>query len=585
MKNPLEGKRILLGVTGSIAAYKAADLASKLAQAGAEVDVILTRSAAEFVSPLTFQSVTSRQAYIDEDLWGRSGHVVHIGLAGAADLLVIAPASANTLAKLAHGLGDNLLTVTALAAQCPVLAAPAMDGGMYAHPATQANLSTLRQRGVQIIGPEAGHLASGMRGVGRMVEPAELLGHIRRAAGRGGPLAGRKLIVTAGGTQEPIDPVRVIANRSSGKQGFALAQAALDLGAQVILVTGPVSLPTPAGARRIDVDTAEQMLAAVMAELLGTDALLMAAAVADFRPADSASQKIKKEDGLPEIRLEATPDILAQVAGMKSETGWPRLTVGFAAESQDLLENARSKLEAKRLDLIAANDVSAQDAGFEVDTNRVVLLHPDGSKEALPLMSKAEVAGAILERVVRLLALQPLPENPTVRLRPVRMEDAEELFPLIYNTPVVDTILWDGPESLDGYRQSLAERAERVRRGEGHIFTILEPGSDAPIGTASIRPDERNFKATIGLWVGEPYHGRGYGTQALEWLLEYGFNTLNLTKIESCAFTGNQASRRIHEKAGFRLEGTSRQAELKRGRPVDEWLFGITREEYLTRKR
>jgi len=401
--NPLHNQNILLGVTGSIASYKAAELASKLAQAGATVDVILTGAACQFVMPLTFQSVTGRRAYIDADLWGSQGHVQHIGLAKAANLLMIAPASANTIAKLAHGIADNLLTVTALAAQCPLIIAPAMDGGMFAHPATQANVEVLRVRGAIIAGPAEGHLASGQVGVGRMVEPLELLGQARLALARSGPLAGKKVVVTAGGTQEPIDPVRVIANRSSGKQGFELAQAALDLGADVTLIAGPVGLATPAGARRVDVHTAEEMLAAVMSSAPGAEVLIMAAAVADFRPISVSGNKIKKEGGVPQILLETTPDILASVAKEKAASGWPRLTVGFAAESQDLLDNARFKLERKRLDLIVANDILAADAGFGVDTNWVTLLHSNGKVEPLPLMSKAEVAEAILDRVVKAL--------------------------------------------------------------------------------------------------------------------------------------------------------------------------------------
>lgn len=403
MKTPLEDKHILLGVTGSIACYKAADLASKLTQAGAQVDVILTQAATCFVSPLTFQSVTGRKAYTEDDLWGSEGHVLHIGLGKSADLLVIAPASANTLAKLAQGLADNLLSVTALAAPCPLLVAPAMDGGMFAHPATQANLETLRQRGTRVVGPAEGHLASGLVGVGRMVETAELLGHIRLALAHGGPLTGRTILVTAGGTQEPIDPVRTITNRSSGKQGFALAQAALDLGAEVLLVSAPVQLETPVGARRIEVRTAQEMLEAVLAELPRVDALIMAAAVADFRPAHPAGEKIKKEGGIPEIKLEAVPDILAKVAAVKAESGHPCVTVGFAAESKNLLENAHAKLTAKKLDLIAANDISATDAGFAVDTNRISLLRPDREPEALPLMSKEQVAQTILQDVAVLL--------------------------------------------------------------------------------------------------------------------------------------------------------------------------------------
>ena len=403
MTSPIHGKTIVLGVTGSIACYKAADLASKLAQHGAKVEVILTQAATRFITPLTFQSVTGRRAYQDSDLWGGEGHVLHVGLGHRADLLVIAPASANTLAKLAHGLADNLLTLTTLAAHCPTLLAPAMDGDMYTNPATQENLEILRQRGAVIIGPAEGHLASGMLGVGRMVEPSELLGHIRWNLGRDGVLKNRKIIITAGGTQEAIDPVRAITNRSSGKQGFALAQAALDLGADVTLIAGTTYLDTPIGSQRIDVGSADEMLAAVMAVLSETDALLMAAAVADFKPIWTAKEKIKKQSGTPVIDLQMTPDILGTVADYKSSHGAPRVTVGFAAESRDLVDNARSKLLSKRLNLMVANDISATDAGFSVDNNRVTLLDVGGGIESLPLMSKSEVAEVVLLRVVELL--------------------------------------------------------------------------------------------------------------------------------------------------------------------------------------
>ena len=399
----LAGKRILLGVTGSIACYKAADLASKLTQAGAQVDVILTGSAEKFVTPLTFQSVTGRRAYTDQDLWGTEAHVLHVGLGHAADLLVIAPCTANTIARLAHGQADTLLTVTALATQSPLLIAPAMDGGMYDHPATQANIETLEKRGVTFIGPAEGHLASGLTGVGRLLETADLLGHIRILVGRNGSLAGKKVLVTAGGTQEPLDPVRVISNRSSGKQGYALAQAALDMGAQVTLITTPTALTPPVGARLIRVETAKQMLEAVLAASAKSDALVMASAVADFRPKDIAQDKIKKEGGIPQIELEATEDILKAVAQQRPETGCPRVVVGFAAESSDLLENAERKLRSKGLDLIAANDISANDAGFAVETNRVTLLFSDGRQEQLPLKSKTEVAEVILGWVAKYL--------------------------------------------------------------------------------------------------------------------------------------------------------------------------------------
>lgn len=399
----LSSKRIVLGVTGSIAAYKAADLASKLTQAGAQVDVILTGAAEKFVTPLTFQSVTGRRAYTDRDLWGSEAHVLHVGLGQAADLLVIAPCTANTLAKLAHGQADDLLAVTALAMRSPLLIAPAMDGGMYDHPATQENIETLRKRGVTFIGPAEGHLASGLSGIGRMLETAEIMGHIRILLGQNGPLAGKKILVTAGGTQEPLDPVRVITNRSSGKQGYALAQTALDMGAQVTLITTPVPLTPPVGTHVIEVETARQMLDAVLAESTRSDALVMAAAVADFRPKDMAQDKIKKEGGLPQIELEATEDILKAVAEQRSQSKWPRVVVGFAAESRDLLENASHKLKSKGLDLIAANDISMKDAGFAAETNRVTLLFEDGRKEVLPLMSKAEVAEIILGWVSKLL--------------------------------------------------------------------------------------------------------------------------------------------------------------------------------------
>jgi phosphopantothenoylcysteine decarboxylase/phosphopantothenate--cysteine ligase len=396
---PLTHKRILLGVTGSIAGYKAADLASKLRQAGAEVDVILTPAAQQFITPLTFQSVTGRRAYTDADLWGDAGHVLHIGLAEAADLMVIAPLTANTLAKLAHGLADTLLTVTALANRAPLLIAPAMDGGMWEHPATRGNLETLRERGVLVVGPASGHLASGLAGAGRMAEPAELFGAIRRRLARGGALAGMKVVVTAGGTQEPLDPVRVITNHSSGKQGFALAQAALDLGADVTLIAAPVALATPYGAERVDVRTVDEMLAAVNAAIADADALVMAAAVSDFRAAHISGEKIKKGDGIPQITLEAAPDILGSVGSGKGVRNALKVIVGFAAESQNLIENASAKLKKKNLDLIVANDISAADAGFGVETNRVTLLFADGRREALPLMGKDAVAARVMGEV------------------------------------------------------------------------------------------------------------------------------------------------------------------------------------------
>jgi len=395
----LSGKRILLGVTGSIAAFKAAALASQLTQMGAEVDTILTPAAEKFITALTFQSLTGRRAYTDAHLWGGEAHGLHLDLAQGHDLLVIAPCSANTIAKLACGQADTLLTLAALAARGPMLIAPAMDGGMFDHPATQENLARLAQRGAYLAGPAEGHLASGLSGKGRLLEVAELIGHIRYLLGRGGRLSGKKVVVSAGGTQEPLDAVRVLTNRSSGRQGYALAQAALDAGAEVCLISAPTALATPIGARLVRVETARQMLEAVLNECRAADVLIMAAAVADFRPKRIRDGKMKKQDGAPHIELEVTEDILEAVAGQRSRTKRPSLVVGFAAEARDLLKNAREKLVSKKLDLIAANDISAPQAGFGAETNRVTLLFPDGRQEALPLMSKAEVAEIIIERL------------------------------------------------------------------------------------------------------------------------------------------------------------------------------------------
>jgi phosphopantothenoylcysteine decarboxylase/phosphopantothenate--cysteine ligase len=395
----LSNKHILLGVTGSIAVYKAADLASKLAQAGALVDVIFTEAGEKFVTPLTFQSVTGRRAYTDADLWGNEAHVLHVSFGKTADLLLIAPCTADTMAKLANGIADNLLTVTALAAQCPLVIAPAMDGGMFAHPATQKNLETLKQRGATVVGPAEGHLASGLVGPGRMSEPAEILGCVRMALGKSGKLAGRKVVVTAGGTQEALDPVRVITNHSSGKQGYAVAQAAIDAGADVCLITAPTALTPPVGARVVRVKSAKDMLEAVLSE--SADVLIMAAAAADFTPKTVAKDKMKKRDGIPQIELTAAPDILKTVSDRKPSLF--KVVIGFAAESQNLLENASEKLKSKKLDLIVANDISSADAGFAVDMNRVTLLFANGTSESLPLVSKTEVAEKIIEHTASLL--------------------------------------------------------------------------------------------------------------------------------------------------------------------------------------
>jgi len=404
----LQGKRILLGVTGSIASYKAVDLASKLTQAGALVDVILTEAAARFVTPLAFRSVTGRPVY--DDMWTLDDHIRHVGLGESADLFLIAPATANTLAKLAYGLGDNLLTLTALAARCPLLVAPAMDGGMWSHTATQANVAALQGRGVLFAGPAAGRMASGLSGVGRMLEPADLLGRARQVLGANGVLRGWRVLVTTGPTREALDPVRFISNRSSGKQGMAVARAALDAGAEVIVVAGPTCEAAPYGATVVDVQTTQEMGDAVLSCIDKVDVLFMVAAVADFRPDVVADRKIKKTEeanwGLA-IGLEKTLDILTAVKERRDRTGLPRAVVGFAAETHNAFEYGRGKLLRKGLDFIAVNDVTAAGAGFAVDTNRVVLLGAGGIVEEMPLQSKTAVAERLIARVAELLEEKP----------------------------------------------------------------------------------------------------------------------------------------------------------------------------------
>ena len=405
----LDQKRIILGVTGSIAAYKAVDLASKLTQLGAAVDVIMTESAQRFVTPLTFQAVTGRAVFTD--IWQSppnadlSTHVAHVGLAESADLLVIAPTTANTLAHLAHGFSEDLLGVTALAARCPVLVAPAMDGGMFAHPATQANLATLQARGVIVIPPEEGRFASGLVGQGRLPDTAKLLGAIRIALGQKGILKGRRVVVTAGGTREALDPVRYLTNRSSGKQGHALVQAALDAGAQVTLISAARSLEVPYGAHLIAVESAEQMQKAVLQQIANADALLMAAAVADFRPRNAAEHKIKKSDELTLV-LDKNPDILLSVYEHRQQSHRPKIVVGFAAESQNLADYALDKLKRKGLDLLVANDISASDAGFDVDTNRVLIFDVQGGDPQELADSKVKISEVIIQRVAQLLDRQ-----------------------------------------------------------------------------------------------------------------------------------------------------------------------------------
>ena len=403
----MRDKQIILGVCGSIAAYKAADLASKLTQAGAAVDVIMTEAAQRFVSPLTFEALSGRPVYTD--MWraaiggGLPSHIAHVGLAEDADLMVIAPATANTMAKLAGGQADDLLSVTALAIGCPLVIAPAMDGGMYDNPAVQANRETLSGRGAYVIEPDGGRFASGLVGTGRLPETTDLIGHIRMVLGRDGELAGHKLVVTAGGTREALDPVRFITNRSTGKQGYAIAQAALDAGAEVVLISTTAHLPQPIGARHVMVSSAESMKEAVLAHVADASALIMAAAVADYTPRTVSEQKIKKSDSSLSLALTRTPDILMAVKAQRAETGYPMIVVGFAAESENLVENASGKLQSKGLDLLIANDITAADAGFAADSNRVVVLDMDGGLHSIDRTSKANIGAYIVERVSGLL--------------------------------------------------------------------------------------------------------------------------------------------------------------------------------------
>ncbi|MCH9016673.1 MAG: bifunctional phosphopantothenoylcysteine decarboxylase/phosphopantothenate--cysteine ligase CoaBC, partial [Chloroflexi bacterium] len=391
MAGPLADKHVVLGVTGSIACYKALDLASKLVQAGALVDTIMSYGATQFVTPLAFRSITHRAVVTDSFDPDSEYSVEHVALAQQADVVVVAPATVHCIAKLALGLADDPLTTTIVAAKCPLVVAPAMDGNMYDHPATQANLATLKERGVVIAGPGTGRLASGLTGVGRLLETPELLGHISYAMGRDGDLAGRTVVVSAGGTMEPIDPVRVITNHSSGKMGYALAEAARDRGADVVLVTAPTSLPDPALVKVVQVRTAEQMGEAIQEHVKNAHALIMAAAVADYRPTVAAEQKIKKSEGDLNISLARTTDILKTAKG-------DFVRVGFAAESENLVENAKAKVGSKKLDLIAANDITAEGSGFGSDTNQVTLIDRDLAVEELPLLTKYDVSNRILDR-------------------------------------------------------------------------------------------------------------------------------------------------------------------------------------------
>jgi phosphopantothenoylcysteine decarboxylase / phosphopantothenate---cysteine ligase len=365
----MQGKHILLGVTGGIAAYKSPDLVRRLRERGAEVQVVMTAAAREFVTPTTFQAVSGRT--VRTDLWDAAAEAAmgHIELARWADAVLIAPASADFLARLAAGSADDLLATLCLATEAPIAVAPAMNHVMWANAATRANVARLAARGVQVLGPASGDQACGETGDGRMVEPLELAEQLAALIAAGGELAGRRVLITAGPTRERLDPVRFISNRSSGKMGFAVAQAARAAGAEVVLVSGPVSLPTPPGVRRIDVESAADMLAAVLLELPGTHVFISTAAVADYRPVRAAQQKIKKTSDTLEVSMERTPDVLATVAALPKRP----FVVGFAAETESVEQNARTKLMKKNLDMIAANEVG-DDKGFDHDENQLIVL-------------------------------------------------------------------------------------------------------------------------------------------------------------------------------------------------------------------
>ena len=393
----LDGKSVVLGVSGSIASYKAVDLASKLVQMNAAVDVLMTPAAREFVTPLTFAAITHRPVVTSMFEPQSELSINHVALAERADVVAVAPATANTIARIAHGMADDPISATVLATRAPVMVAPAMDANMYDSPATQANVKTLLERGIHVAGPAEGRLASGLVGKGRLLETADLLGHIRILLGRDGDLSGRKIVVTAGGTQEAIDPVRVITNHSSGKMGYAIAEAARDRGARPVLITAPSSLTDAVGVKTVRVDSALSMRDALNHECIDADAVIMAAAVADWRVDEVAGRKIKK--GVSDtwtIDLVKNPDLIAGISSEKI------VKVGFAAETESLVENAKSKLVSKDLDLIVANDITATDAGFASDDNRVIILDRKGGIDRLPLMSKYDVGVEVLNRVVPL---------------------------------------------------------------------------------------------------------------------------------------------------------------------------------------
>ena len=395
----LTGKRILLGVTGSIAAYKAVELLREFTKRGAEVQVVMTEAATRFVAPLTFETLSRQPVLLDMFSLAYGSHIGHIEATRRADFFVVAPATAQTIARMALGLADDFLSCIFLASRCPVLVAPAMDTDMYQHVAVQENLARLRDRGVHVVEPGRGELASGLVGPGRLADLPEIVAVVERLVSPARDLEGLVFLVTAGPTREPLDPVRYLSNRSSGKMGYAIAEAVAARGGRVILVSGPTALDPPQGVDVVHVETAQQMYDAVLAKLPAATVVIKAAAVADYRPKQVVGRKIKKYSTIPQVTLESTPDILAEVGKRKDQ----RILVGFAAETEDLVANARRKLQRKNLDLMVANDVGQPGAGFDGDTNIVKILDAHGGVEDLPLQAKRSVADRILDRVVELL--------------------------------------------------------------------------------------------------------------------------------------------------------------------------------------
>ena len=396
----LQGKKIVLGVTGGIAVYKAVDLVSRLRKAGCEVRVVMTEHAQQFVTPLTFKEISGNA--VATSMWNANQefNVEHIALANWADAFLVAPATANILAKMACGLADDLLSTTLLAAQAPIVVCPAMNTGMYQNPATQENIAKLQERGVTVMPPAVGHLACGTSGPGRLPEPQQIVEFMSAFfAGREGDLRGLRVLVTAAGTREPIDPVRYVGNRSSGKMGYAVAQMAAERGADVLLISGPSALATPPNVRVVNVETTNEMLEACLAAYGDVDIVIKAAAVADYRPRDVADQKIKKKtDDALTVVMDKNPDILKTLGAKKEQ----QVLVGFAAETQNLLANAREKVVKKNLDMIVANDVTAAGAGFNSDTNIVKFLFANGDVRELEQMPKVDVANKILDEAIRI---------------------------------------------------------------------------------------------------------------------------------------------------------------------------------------